>query len=461
MNKIQYSKDTDQHSRDSNQPEKRHIKINEINYRNNLDSDYTEKIEALEKSFDYANNSTYYWSKPEMSILYGSPLYDIASESQKLALNHMYWVAQYDGTAAAEASTIHYNQVTAGVFSHLGIYDDICSNLKLEADQERYHIHAFHNIVNKTKISVLGKRIIFLPIKKTSNSKKKLHQKMIAELSNHLSSEFSSDLQYNSFRYLSRVLLKNSTDYYSSYLKALDDKGESLNPRTKGILEIAISKPLLQFFTFCLGSSPFLACQYFTYRYAANLALKNYEYNYSRYFRELDRKGDFIPVPTAVSHYHLLDESFHTTTSQLIGKDMYKDFPKPGIVEKTVANWGFYLVQQGFLGGFPSGVIGIFIHESSFMPLYYRILRSPVFDMSKEDALQWMENCLCQEHEGFHVQAQYHQRLLNNMLRLTSNLDYLWPVNREMRIMKAGGSIERAIINNVKAFHQFKETVTA
>lgn len=42
----------------------------------------------------------------------------------------------------------------------------------------------------------------------------------------------------------------------------------------------------------------------------------------------------------------------------------------------------------------------------------------------------------------------------------TDDLDYLWPVNREMRIMKAGGSIERAIINNVKAFHQFKETVT-
>jgi hypothetical protein len=32
MNTIQDLKDTDQHSRDSNQQEKRHIKINEINY---------------------------------------------------------------------------------------------------------------------------------------------------------------------------------------------------------------------------------------------------------------------------------------------------------------------------------------------------------------------------------------------------------------------------------------------
>jgi hypothetical protein len=35
------------------------------------------------------------------------------------------------------------------------------------------------------------------------------------------------------------------------------------------------------------------------------------EENYSRYLRELERKGEFIPVPTAVSHYHLLDEAFH------------------------------------------------------------------------------------------------------------------------------------------------------
>ena len=59
------------------------------------------------------------------------------------------------------------------------------------------------------------------------------------------------------------------------------------------------------------------------------------------------------------------------------------------------------------------------------------------------------------------MQVKYHQKMLKNMLRLTDNLDYLWPVNREMQIMKAGGSIERAIANNVKAFRQFKETVTA
>jgi hypothetical protein len=59
----------------------------------------------------------------------------------------------------------------------------------------------------------------------------------------------------------------------------------------------------------------------------------------------------------------------------------------------------------------------------------------------------------------FDVQVKYHQKMLKNMLRLTDNLDYLWPINREMQIMKAGGSIDQAIANNVKAFRQFKETI--
>jgi hypothetical protein len=61
--------------------------------------------------------------------------------------------------------------------------------------------------------------------------------------------------------------------------------------------------------------------------------------------------------------------------------------------------------------------------------------------MSEEESLYWLEKCLCQEHDGFDVQVKYHQKMLKNMLRLTDNLDYLWPVNREMRIMKAGGPL--------------------
>lgn len=84
------------------------------------------------------------------------------------------------------------------------------------------------------------------------------------------------------------------------------------------------------------------------------------------------------------------------------------------------------MMQRAFLGELPGWLVGLFFPESSFMPLYYRILRSPVFDMSDREALHWMEKCLCHEHEGFHVQTKYHQRTLKNMCQLASNLDYLW-----------------------------------
>ena len=94
----------------------RHAKIFEKTYRNNIESDYTEKLRDLGKEFKYDNDRDYYWSDPELSLLYGTPLYEVASPTQKLALNHLYWVGNYNNTAATEASTSIYNLVTAGVF---------------------------------------------------------------------------------------------------------------------------------------------------------------------------------------------------------------------------------------------------------------------------------------------------------------------------------------------------------
>jgi len=462
MNTIQDSKT--ENSPISNQPPLRHLKLNEVNLRHNLESDYTEKIEALDKSFDYASNSQHLWGVPELSILYGTPLYEQASDSQKLALNHLYWGAQYDAVAASEASTINYNQVTAGVFAKVGGYDSLCSTLDHESHQEKYHIHAFQNIVSKTKIALLGKQALKLKSNKNSVSKpgnlRKTASKVGEKILNLSSTSSYSELQYKGLRSLSKALVKNSSEYYSSYLLELEKKGVLLNASSKGYFGVANPQLLLKFFAFHWGSSPFLACQHYTYRLTGNMNLKTYEYQYSRYFRELEKKEEFIPIPTAISHYHLLDEAFHTTTSQLIGRDLYKDFSKPTGYEQFIGNLVFYRMQQGFLGGLSLGIASTFRQDAAFLSYYDKILRSPLFGMSEEESLYWLEKCLCQEHEGFDVQVKYHQKMLKNMLRLTDNLDYLWPVNREMRIMKAGGSIDRAIANNVKAFLQFKETVT-
>lgn len=444
---------------------KKHIKLTEINYRHNAESDYTEKIEELDKNFNYSSNSNYAWSEPELSLLYGTPLYEEASPSQKLALNHLYWATQYNQTAATEANAVLYNQVTAGVFGAFGGYETLCQELDLETDQERHHIHAFHMMGYKTKKALLGKTAFNASIQGNSHKKNDSAKGLVTGQRSQLftfnfQSSPLSAFQDLIFRFITnKVMLKNQAHCYSQYLRELDEKGEPIPAQTTGLLGQLAPRPLLQFFTLNCGSSPFLACLFYVTRFMANMLIKNYEYRYSQYYRELERKGEFIPDPLAVSHYHLLDESFHTTTSQLIAQDLYKDFPKPTAYEKFLANLTIYRAQSVSLSGLSGGLPAIFRTDASFILSFYRLLQSPVFNLSAQESLQWLEKCLCYEHEGFHVTLKYHQRLLSDLRRLFDGIDYLSPVNREMRLMASGGSISKAIQNNIKAFEQFSVSV--
>lgn len=453
------------------QPEqklKKHIKLTEITYQRNIDSDYTEKIEELDRQFNYSNNRNDYWSYPELSTLYGSPLYEQASPSQRKALNHLYWVRQYHQTAATEANAILYNQVTAGVFANFGGYDTLCQELALETDQEHHHIHAFQKIGSKTKRALLGKSTFKNANPGLNGLKDGLSKtKIFASQPSRLALFERPDSPLSAFgemtfRFLTnKVMLRSQKDYYSRYLRELDEKGERLPAQTTGLMGQLAPRAAQQFFTLNCGSSPFLACLFYVARFVANMLLKNYEYSYVQYYRELSKKGEFIPVPTAVSYYHLLDESFHTTTSQLIAQDLYKDFRKPTAYEKFIANATIYRAQTVSLRGLSGSLPGVFRSDRDFIPSLYSLLQSPVFAMSAKDAFYWLEECLCREHEGFHVNLKYHQRLLSDLRRFFDGIDYLWAVNREMHLMASGGSIAKAIRNNVDACDRFSRLVSS
>lgn len=444
---------------------KKHIKLTQINYRRNTESDFTEKIEELDKNFNYTSNSGRYWSEPELSLLYGTPLYQEASESQKKALNHLYWATQYNQTAATEANAVLYNQVTAGVFAAFSDYQTLCQELDLETDQERHHIHAFHMIGYKTKKALLGQSAFNSAVQgkshKKNGSAKGLASGYRPQLFNfNWESSPLSAFQDYAFRFVTnKVMLKNQAHCYSQYLTQLTQKGEAIPAQTTGLLGQLAPKPFLQFFTLNCGSSPFLACVFYVTRFMANMLIKNYEYRYSLYYRELERKGEFIPAPLAVSHYHMLDEAFHTTTSQMISQDLYKDFAKPTAYEKFIANVTIYRSQSVALSGLSGGLPAIFRNDAAFMLSHYKLLQSPVFGMSAPEALEWLEKCLCQEHDGFHLTLKYHQRLLSDLRRLFDGIDYLRPVNREMSLMAAGGSISKAIESNIKSFKQFSKAI--
>lgn len=430
--------------------EARHLQLIEKTYQNNNNSDYTEKLTELGNEFSYVHNSKHYWGDPELSLLYGTPLYQVASLEQKLALNHLYWVGNYNHTAVSEATTSIYNMITAGVFRAVGGYETLCDELELETKQESYHIRTFQRIGFKTKMSVVGKTIL-------GNS---LYGKLTQNNSQRkfFLSTSGGDRILGA---IAKTMLRDKKQYYSQYLKNLEEKGEPIPAPADGLGGRIAPRYWLRFFTIHWGMSPFMACQYYSLRYTANAILKNQEYSYVKYFRELEQKGEYIPTPTAVSYYHFLDEAFHTTISQTIARDMYKDFPKPTAYEKFISGLIFYMVQRNLLSGLSGVLPGRCVYDDPMLMLfYYKLLKSPLFEMETKEALHWMEKCFCQEHEGYHTGLKYHQSLLESMQRLFSRLEYQWPVNREMRIMAAGGSISKAISRNTQTFKQFSQMIS-
>lgn len=435
----------------STEKELKHARIIEKTYQNNTDSDYTERIHELSKNFNYKDNRNYYWSEPEQSLLYASPLYEVASPAQKLALNHLHWFTNYNYISDSETETVTFNQVTSSVFETIGGYETLSRELSFETEQEYYHINAFRKIGLMAANALIGKKGLNALFKWNSYK-------------STLGRNSLTTYKYYALRSVAKSMLSAKKQQYSAYLHELEQRNKFiLKAPTTGMLgrSLEYSLPLQSFFSFNWGSgSPFMACQFYTIRIIANLYLKNMEHSIAKYFKKLEKNREFIPAPTAVSRYHFLDESFHTTISQLLAKDVYKAFPKPTTYEKFVGNMAIYMMQRGTLGGLSSVLPHrYFADDYMIMELVYRLLQAPVFGMSSQDALHWMKRCFCYEHEGLHLASRNRQRLLGEMRRFFENIDYLWAVNREMRLMGSRGSINAAVQNNIDTFREFSQSV--
>ncbi len=422
-------------------------------YENNIASDYTEKIEVLNQQFHYADNSDHYWSMPEQSVLFGTPLYASATPAQRLALNHLHWFANYNYISNSESETVIFNKVTGSVFGSIGGYDTLAEELTIETEQELQHINAFRKIGLMTATALIGKSGLNALLKWNSY-KIKIGQDVL------------QTSQYHALRAIAKRMTCRTREHYSKYLHQMEAKSPYiLKAPTTGMLgrSLGFSIPFQSFFSFNWGSgSPFMACQFYAIRIIANLYLKNMEHGIAKYYRTLKAAGEFIPAPTAVSHYHFLDEAFHTTISQMLAKDLYREFAKPTAYEAFVANMNIYMMQRGTLGGL-SGALPhrYFADDAIIMELLYRLLRGPVFGMSTDEALHWMQLCLCQEHDGFHLASQNRQRLLNELRSIFQSVDYLWPKNRDMQVMAKRGSIGTALQQNKATFNQFSRSVAA
>ena len=369
-----------------------------LNYRRNHAQDHTAKLAAAAQAFDYNDWREVYWQAPELSLLYGTPVWDQASPSQRLALNHLYWVAYYAQIIAAEIATIYFNQVSATGLYALEGCRDVCTMLDLESTQERAHISAFRTVGEQVEQALFGRAQFLYPMR----------------------SPFSETM-----------IFADATPFQRRW--------KQLQLKAFGLIA---------------ADNAFLACQYFTVRGLRTLNGKLIQHQLSQFAQSFE-SVDAAPIPSRISHYHFMDESFHFNSSTLLSHGMMTCLPQPTTWEAWVANRGIQGCQQDH-AQFSVAINGIFWHDPALYGVIYAILRSPVFGLDAPETLALMQACFTTETAGLHRSYVTHQEALAAYRVYLEPIHYAWGSNREMVLMAKSSSIARYLGQNRRSWRRFQ-----
>lgn len=371
----------------------------EVNYRRNLKQDSTDFLDNIAADFCYQDCQDEYWNPEEFSLLYGTPLWLQSTPSQRVILNHLYWVAYYSQIISAEIATIFFNQTSAAGLYAQEDFRLVCDTLDLESNQERAHINAFKTVCERVEASLFGCRIFSYPMR----------------------SPFSE------------TIIFANTNLLKSWWK----------------------KVQLHSFGLLSSGNTFLACQYFTVRGLRTLNGKIVQHQLSRYSQNYSDKNK-VPIPAQISYYHFLDESFHFNSSTIISQDVIKSLPKPTNFEKIVANLGIRGCQQDHYN-FSVAINGIFWYDPALYSAIYQVLKSPIFSMSDSEAKEMMQACFTEESEGLYRSHKTHQEAMESYKVYLESLDYIWPSNLEMSLMSSN-SISKYLAVQKKSLAQWKKS---
>ncbi len=374
----------------------------QINHTRNRDQDQTAAINDATAAFRYEDCRNEYWNPEEFSILYGTPLWDQASASQRLVLNQLYWVAYYAQIISAEIATIYFNQTSAAGLYALPDFRLVCDVLDLESAQERAHIDAFQKVLIATEMALFGDRVFSYPMRGP----------------------------------FTETMVFADTNQFKTYWKKLQ----------------------LQYFGLVSANNAFLACQYFTVRGLRTLNGKLVQHKLSQYYQKHPDQ-DQAPIPSKISYYHFLDESFHFNSSTILSHDILACVDKPTVYESFVANLGIRGCQRDHYN-FSAVINGIFWFDPALYQAVYKLLRSAIFSMDDTEAKTMMQRCFTEESDGLHRSFQTHQEAMDSYKMYLEKLDYVWAGNKEMRLM-GGNSIERYLQTQRNAWQGFQRRLGA
>lgn len=369
----------------------------EFNKKRNEEQDHTALMDDATKRFRYEDCKNEYWNPEEFSLLYGTPLWNQASPSQRIILNQLYWVAYYAQITSAEIATIFLNQVSAaGLYTHED-FRIVCDALDLETKQERAHINAFKTIGEDVEWNLFGERLFTYPMRS-------LYEQTMVFADGNWAKDFWRKLQIKAFTLLS-------------------------------------------------SSSAFLASQYLLVRGLRTLNGKMIQHQLSLYYSNHPNK-ETAPIPSAISYYHFMDESFHFNTSKIIGHDIPRSLTAPTAFETWVINRGVAGCQKDHFH-FSATLKGIFWYEPALFPVLNKMLQSPIFDMNAQESREMLRLCFTQENDAIHEAYAMHRTASESYRAYVDSIDYLGKRNRDMVIM-GSNSIPAYLERNVKALRNLK-----
>ena len=368
----------------------------ELNFRKNRQQDNTANMDKLAAEFRYEDCKDARWNPEIFSLLYGTHLWDQATDAQRTKLNQLYWVAYYSQIISAEIATIFFNQTSAAGLYSIEDFRIVCDTLDLESAQERAHIYAFKKIAEDFEQAVFGERIF------TYAMRGPFVETMIHHNSNRVK-EFWRWLQLHAFTLLS-------------------------------------------------SGNAFIGCQYFAVRGVRTLNGKLIQHQLSQFYSKSHDK-EASAIPAKVSYYHFLDESFHFNSSTVISHDVLNSVRQPTKFERWVANRALTGSQQDHYH-FSTAINGLFWYDPALYPKIYKILRSSVFHMNDREAREMMVECFTKENAGLHLSAKSRQIAMDSYCEYLSGLDYVSLENKGMTTMRRN-SVEKHIAHNRRALKKF------
>jgi len=361
----------------------------ELNYRKNKEQDNTAMMDRLAAEFRYDDCRDRYWNPEMFSLLYGTPLWEQADSGQRVKLNQLYWAAYYSQIISAEIATIFFNQTSAAGLYTIEDFRIVCDTLDLESAQERAHINVFKKISEDFEEAVFGERIFTYPMR---------------------------------------------GPYTETMIYAKTNMAKSLWRKLQ-----------LNAYTLLSSNSAFIGCQYFAVRGVRTLNGKLIQHQLSQfYFKDPDQ--EHAPIPLKVSYYHFRDESFHFNSSTVISHEVLNSLKEPTPFEKWVANQGLRGSQSDHYH-FSTAINGLFWYDPALYPKIYKILRSPVFGMSDNEARLMMVACFAEESEGMHASAKSRQIAIDSYREYLAGLKYVDQTNKEMAIMRRNSVAQHLTTN--------------